>query len=111
MTFAEQSDFKHEYARLRKRFLSLDDDFAKFKKVLSVLPRGTGGKHWNTLHYSEQVSVFKTRLACAYLRKSSLRIVYAYMPAEPRIEFLEIYYKGDEKNEDRNRIKFYLRNF
>ena len=110
MMFAEQSEFTREYVRLRKRFLSLDDDIEKFKKVLIVLPHGTGGKHWNSLHHSEKVSVFKTRLACEYLRKNSLRVVYAYMPTENRIELIEIYFKGDKENEDRKRIKDYLDN-
>lgn len=111
MTFDEHSGFAHEYARLRKRFLSLDTDFEKFKKVLVELPGGTGAKHWNTLYHSEQISIFKMRLACTYLRKKSLRVVYAYMPTEVRIDFIEIYYKGDKENEDRERIKDYLKNF
>ena len=111
MKFIEQPEFVREYARLRKRFLSLNDDFEKFKKVLTELPQGTGGKHWNALHNLEQVSVFKTRLACSYLRKSSLRVIYFYISVEARIEFIEIYFKGDKENEDRKRIKDYLDKF
>jgi len=108
MQFIEHPAFVREYARLRKRFLSIDDDFDKFKKVLAVLPQGTGGKHWNALHHSEQISVFKTRLACAYLKKNSLRVVYAYLPTKMCVEFIEFYFKGDKESENRERIKAYL---
>jgi hypothetical protein len=111
MTFTELPEFAREYIRLRKRFLSLDEDFAKFKKVLAVLPQGTGGRHWNVLHRSEQVFIIKTRLACAYLRKNALRVIYAHTPTEKRIEFIEIYFKGDKETEDGKRIKDYLNKF
>ena len=111
MTFTEHSDFAREYVRLRKRFLSLDDDLAKLKKVLAVLPQGTGGKHWNVLHRLEPITIFKTRLACTYLRKNALRVTYAHIPTENRIEFIEIYFKGDKESEDTGRIKDYLKKF
>ncbi|MDD4765828.1 MAG: hypothetical protein PHS39_08190, partial [Atribacterota bacterium] len=39
---------------------------------------------------------------------SGIRIIYAYYEEEDIIEFVEIYYKGEKVNEDRNRIyKYY----
>jgi hypothetical protein len=38
---------------------------------------------------------------------SGIRVTYAYFSVEGRIEFIEIYYKGDQENEDRERIKKY----
>lgn len=35
---------------------------------------------------------------------SGIRIIYAYFETEDRIEFIEIYYKGNKENEDRERI-------
>lgn len=109
MKYSEHPEFAREYARLRKRFLSLDEDLEKFKKVLVIYPQGTGSTHWNALHRSERVTIFKTRLACAYLRNNSLRIIYAHTPTDTHIEFIEIYFKGDKESENSARIKDYLK--
>jgi len=45
------------------------------------------------------------------LKGSSLRIIYAYFEEDQQIEFIELYFKGDKENEDRNRIKNYLKSF
>ena len=39
---------------------------------------------------------------------SGIRIVYAYFEEDDRVLLLEIYYKGDKENEDRERIKALL---
>jgi len=49
-------------------------------------------------------------MACRALRRRALRVIYAYFEQEQRIEFIEIYFKGDKENEDRKRIKEYLKN-
>lgn len=111
MQFDEYSYFTREYDRLYKRFPSLDRDIEKVKKFLVRYPEGSGGKNWNILHRTERVIVFKTRLACMYLRRSALRLVYAYLPNKNHIDLIEIYFKGDKENEDRQRIKEYLERF
>lgn len=108
MVFTERPEFAREYTKLRKRFLSLDKDFAKMRKVLAVLPKGPGSKHWNTLHHSKDIMILKTRMSCAYLRRDTLRIIYAYLPTKSRVDFIEIYFKGDKENENHQRIKDYL---
>jgi len=35
-------------------------------------------------------------LACKYLRNSSLRVIYAYFIHERRVDFIELYFKGDK---------------
>jgi hypothetical protein len=47
-------------------------------------------------------------LFCRYLKGAALRIVYAYHAAHTRVDFIEIYFKGDKENEDQERIKNYL---
>lgn len=56
--------------------------------------------------------IYKARkFACKSLKgtgsKSGIRVIYAYYEKEDMIEFIEIYYKGDKENEDRDRIKKY----
>lgn len=58
--------------------------------------------------------IFKaTKFACRSLKgrgaKSGIRIIYAYHREKDIIEFIEIYFKGDKENEDRERIKKYYR--
>ncbi len=43
------------------------------------------------------------------LKRSTLRLTYAYHEDENKIYFIEIYFKGDKENEDRERIKEYLK--
>ena len=40
---------------------------------------------------------------------SRIRIIYAYYKDKDIIEFIEIYYKGQKKNENRKRILKYYR--
>lgn len=41
---------------------------------------------------------------------SGIRIIYGHYEKEDIIEFIEIYYKGDKENEDRERIlKYYIK--
>jgi len=43
------------------------------------------------------------------LKGSSLRIIYAYYEEDQNIEFIELYFKGDKENEDRDRIATYIK--
>ena len=56
--------------------------------------------------------VYKAKkFACKSLKtaQSGIRVIYAYFPIEDRIELIEIYFKGDQVNENKERIKnFYL---
>jgi len=43
---------------------------------------------------------------------SGIRVIYAYHEAEDKIELIEIYFKGDKENEERERIlKNYKREY
>jgi hypothetical protein len=108
MQFSEHPSFTREFKRLFKRFKSLESDLEKIKKLLAKKPEGTDGRHWNALHRSEKIVVFKARMLCRYLRNNALRIIYVYLSTEDRINFIEIYFKGDKENEDNERIKEYV---
>jgi len=110
MNFDELPEFTKECKRLAKKYKSLPDDLEEFKKVVSVLPLGNS-KHFNIIIQTESVKVVKARLFCKYLKGSSLRVIYSYIGEKKKIEFIEIYFKGDKKNEDRERIKQYLKFF
>lgn len=40
--------------------------------------------------------------------QSGIRIIYAFSHGTKMVEFIEIYFKGDKKNEDKQRIDEYL---
>lgn len=109
MQFTELSEFSRELKQLRKKYLTLSNDLEELKRTLGKLSVRNVGKHWSCLHKSEDISIYKIRLACRYLRTTTMRVVYARHAEPDRIVFLELYFKGDKENEDRDRIKAYLK--
>ncbi len=107
MTFDELPGFQKERKRLARKYRSLSDDLREFRNVGSVVPLGNR-KHFAVIAQNENVHIVKARLFCRYLKGSSLRVIYSYFEQEQRIEFIEIYFKGDKENEDRHRVKEYL---
>ncbi len=109
MEYEELPEFSRELKRLSKKYLSLGDDLDGLKQTLAKFSVSSGGKHWNCLHRDESMCVYKIRLACRYLRATTMRVIYAQYTDSARIVFIELYYKGDKENEDRERIAQYMR--
>jgi|SRR3989338_2969859 len=109
MEYAELPEFSREKKRLSKKYRSLSDDIDELKRTLEKLSVNNASKHWNCLYRNEQVCVYKIRLACRYLRATTMRVVYARHIDSSRIVFIELYYKGEKELEDGQRIKDYLR--
>ncbi|MDP3957739.1 MAG: hypothetical protein Q8Q10_04535 [bacterium] len=115
MEFRQLQKFSKELKRFSKKYRSLQNDLAKLQDVLKVLPQGSGSKHWNRLHASldGSIVIFKVRLSCASLKGQSLfRVIYAHNTKDKEvvlIDFIELYYKGEKENEDRDLIREYLR--
>ena len=107
--FDALAEFEKEFKRMLKKYRTLDDDLEKFKKILITTPTGIG-KNFVILYSSQTVKIVKARMACRALRDRSLRIVYSYFEQEQRVEFIELYFKGEKENEDRERIKEHLSN-
>ena len=110
MNFNELPEFAKEFKRLIKKYKSLSDDLGEFKRVIAVEPLGNT-KHFNVITKNDLCAVVKARLFCRYLKGSSLRIIYAFHCNNLRVDFIEIYFKGDKENESCERIKAYLNNF
>lgn len=108
MNFSELPEFRKECKRLAKKYKSLREDLQEFKKVVSVVPLGTS-KHFNIVTQTESAKIVKARFFCRYLKGSSLRIIYSYIEDKKKIEFIQMYFKGNKENENRERIKKYLR--
>ena len=110
MNFNELPEFSKEFKRYYKKYKSLESDLSEFKKIIAEIPQGTG-KHFNVITIVGEIKIIKARFFCRYLKGSSLRIVYAYHNDKRMIDFIEIYFKGDKTNEDRERIRVYLKNY
>lgn len=108
MNFSEIDEFTKNLKRLSKKYRSLPDDLLEFKRIVTELPLGSG-KHFIVLHSEEKVKIVKARFFCRYLRGASLRIIYAYVKASTTIHFIELYFKGEQVNEDKGRINNFLR--
>lgn len=103
-------EFSKSYKRLKKKYKTLDEDFEKFNQVLDLSPEGVG-KNFIIIHTCEHLKVIKARMACQTLRERSLRVMYGYHQKKDIFYFLEIYYKGDQENENRSLIEYFLREF
>ena len=58
---------------------------------------------------SDKLKFFKVKkFQCRNLKgrgaRSGIRVIYAYFPAEQKIVFIEIYFKANQRNENRQRI-------
>lgn len=108
-------EFEKDIKRL-KRFTSLKEDLRVFIKVaLNAFHKqnidGRAVFHISNLGIHSP-KIYKARkFACKALKgkgaQSGIRVIYAYHENEGWIEFIEIYYKGDKENEDRERILRY----
>lgn len=108
--FNELIQFQKELRRLFKKYRTLKEDLERFKRVLEIYPTGIG-KNFVIIYSSPNLKIVKAHLACRALRHNhSLRIIYSYLEKEQQIEFIELYFKGNKENEDRERIKEYLKN-
>ena len=48
-------------------------------------------------------------MVCKTLRDRSVRVIYAYHSNLITFMYIEIYFKGDKENEDRERIEKYIK--
>ena len=101
-------EFRRELKSLSKKYGTLNDDLKLFKEVLLSSPTGFGN-NFTVIHSTKIIKIVKARMACRSLRNRSLRIIYAYAEHEEKIEFIEIYYKGNKENENLGRIRDYLK--
>ena len=106
--FNKSPEFEKDLKRLSKKYRSLGDDLATLEQVLLVSPTGIG-KNFTIIHHSEKIRLVKTRLACKSLRDRSMRVIYAYHEDTITFVYIELYFKGEKENEDKERIGWYLK--
>lgn len=109
-------EFEKDFENLWKRYQTLDEDLHTFLKTQLQLYHLSelDNRKTKELVYVDPdgCEVFKTvQFACKALGgrggQSGIRVIHAYYDDENKVELIEMYYKGDKKNEDRERIKKY----
>lgn len=119
ISYDEIPEFQKDLKKLLKKYPSLTGDFKLVKSAaielfhihkinnLSVFPIQ------NFCNETIQICKIK-KFACKSLKgrgaKSGIRVIYAFHHTTMKVDFIEIYFKGDKENEDRERIKAYLIN-
>lgn len=107
--FNRLAEFEKEFSKLAKKYRSLPDDLEKLERLITLNPVGLGA-NFMIIHDVNAVKIVKARLACKSLRARSIRIIYAYHHNTLTFVHIEIYFKGDKANEDRERIADYIKN-
>ena len=108
--FNKLPQFKKEFLKLSKKHPSLSGDLKNIEKLIALNPTGIG-VNFATIYHSNKVEIVKARLACRSLINKSIRLVYAYHQGSFVCTHIEIYLKGDKKdNEVRKRIEKYIQN-
>jgi len=106
-------EFNKDLKKLSKRFKTLEDDLEVFIKTELNLYHKLGMDNKGIFPISElkieYPKIYKAKkFACRSLKgrgvQSGIRIIYTYFEVENKIELVEIYYKGDKGQEDRERI-------
>lgn len=112
-------EFEKDKKKLLKRFRTLDEDVETFIDVQLKLFHKLGIDNGAVEHISDlgitEPKVYKVKkFACKSLKgkgvQSRIRLIYSYFQNDDKVEFIEIYYKGDKENEDRERIKRFYKN-
>lgn len=108
-------EFNRDMKRLRKRYATLEDDLDNFIGAALYACHKLGIP-------TPAIGIFRipglgvrrpiykgTKFTCMSLKgrgvKSGIRVIYTYDEEDDEIELIEIYFKGDKENEDRDRIK------
>ncbi|MBP7006751.1 MAG: hypothetical protein KBC44_02710 [Candidatus Pacebacteria bacterium] len=119
ITYKNTSSFNKDLKRLLRKFRTLESDIEVAKKnAIELLHKKNIDNNSIELipnFCSDELKICKIKkFACKALKgrgvQSGIRIIYAYDTLNSTIDFIEIYFKGESENEDKQRIKNYLAN-
>jgi len=117
ITYKQTEDFEKDLKRLLKKFPTLVEDI-EIAKIFAIelfhLKNTDKRAIFQIPNFcTEELKICKLKkFACKALKgrgvKSGIRIIYAYYVLTKTVDFIEIYFKGESENEDKERIKQYL---
>jgi mRNA-degrading endonuclease RelE of RelBE toxin-antitoxin system len=106
-------EFERDLKSLCKRFRTIEEDLEIFIEnelfLYHKLGKDTKGVFQIPGLPVKDIKIYKAKkFACRALKgkgvQSGMRVIYSYSEDTDTIELIEIYYKGDKENEDRERI-------
>lgn len=112
------SEFERDFKKLLKKYVTLEEDLDTMVRAqlgaFHKLGLDTGGVFRVEDLGDTTAPVFKVKkFACRALKskgsRTGLRLIYAYVETEDRIDLIEIYIKADKETEDRERIRKYYK--
>lgn len=104
MQFVEVPEFSKDFKKLYKKYKSLPSDLKLRKKVLALFPIGRGNDVDQIPGLKIKNKIYKARLMCRTLKRESLRLIYCYETEKQKITLIEMYFKGSQALESRDRI-------
>ena len=117
ITYKNTSGFEKDLKKLLKKFRTLEDDIEVAKKnaieLFHLKNIDNNSVEPIPNFCTDKLKICKIKkFACKALKgrgvQSGIRIIYAYYVLTDTIDFIEIYFKGESENEDKERIKQYL---
>lgn len=116
--YNEINAFQKDLKRLIKKYKTLDEDLETAKRNAVELYHLKCVDNQSVFPIpgfcTETIQICKIKkFACKALKgrgsKSGIRVIYAFHCQKFKVDFIEIYFKGEKENEDRDRIKEYLK--
>jgi len=116
--YIESANFQKDFKKLSRKYPTLYEDFKIVKRAaieLFHLHNLNNQSVFEIPYLNGKEPIYKLKkFACKSLKgkgnKSGIRIIYAYNQKNNIIHFIEIYFKGNKENEDKARIRKYLKN-
>ena len=111
-------EFEKDTKRLLKKLKTIEDDLEIFIEKQLFLYHKLKVDNKGIFQLTDlpvgNPKVYKAKkFACKSLKgrgvQSGIRVIYAYDEEKDKIVLIEIYFKGDKANEDKERILEYLR--
>ena len=117
ITYKNTSGFEKDLKRLLKKFRTLEDDIQVAKKnaieLFHIKNIDNNSVEPIPNFCTDELKICKIKkFACKALKgcgvQSGIRIIYAYYTLTNTVDFIEMYFKGESENEDKEKIKDYL---
>jgi len=108
MQIKKLPEFEKEFKQLSKKYVSLEDDFSDFEKVLVNSPKDNLRIDGLKIPWEfYKVKKFRCQSIARQSQNSGIRIIYRYIEDEEIIEltYIEIYHKNQKENHDIERIR------
>ena len=117
INYGETPEFQKDFKKLLKKFKSLESDL-ELAKIAAIdfyhIQKINNSSIFPIQGFcTDEIQICKIKkFACKALKgrgsKSGIRVIYAFYSHGCKVDFIEIYFKGEKENEDRERIKGYL---